>query len=269
MRSSCASPLVHDKQEYSAEADYANQYGHKNRIVECVSAGIGIIDRTKQFECVHPVINESGIARSVKHEFFKWLDEELRIKVLAVDLPVHLAVGIDNRRLRQVVEALGRREKLKTHVPADGCHGRLVRTQEVPTRRIDSFGGCIHAHSVGRVDLPVETDADDGKRVITQGLVGDLEVFFDIGGDQGANVVATCIDEADDQWLATERLQWKRLALDVPKRVVAYRLTNGALADCQSGLTVIVLLRRSRRPYPEEDKGAEYCSKTVGCSLSA
>ena len=95
----------------------------------------------------------------------------------------------------------------------------------------------------------------------------DLEIFFNIGGDQRADMVATGVDEADDQWLAAECLQRKRLTLDVSECEVADRLTNGGLADCQSSLTVIVLLRRSRRPYPEEDKGAEYCRKTVGCSL--
>jgi len=81
--------------------------------------------------------------------------------------------------------------------------------------------------------------------------------------------MATCVDEADDQWFAAECLQRKWLAFYVSKRVVTDRFANGALADGQSGLTIIIFLCRSRRPYPEEDKGAEYCSKTVGCSFGA
>ena len=97
--------------------------------------------------------------------------------------------------------------------------------------------------------------------------MGDLEIFFNICCDQRADMVATGVDEADDQWLAAECLQTEWLTLDVPECEVADRLTNGGLADYQGSLMVIVLLRRSRRPYPKEDKGAEYCRKTVGCSL--
>lgn len=97
----------------------------------------------------------------------------------------------------------------------------------------------------------------------------DLEISFDVGGDQRADVVTTRVDEADDQWLTAERLQRKRLTGDVAKRVVTNRLADGSLADRQRGLAVIVLLRRGWRPYPEKDKGAEYRSRNGGCALCA
>jgi len=97
----------------------------------------------------------------------------------------------------------------------------------------------------------------------------DVHISLDVSGDQRANVVTTCVDEADDQRFAAESLQGKRLALDIPECVVTDRLTDGDLADCESGLTVVVLLRRRRRPYPGEDKGAGNCSKTGGFALCA
>jgi len=63
-------------------------------------------------------------------------------------------------------------------------------------------------------------------------------------------VVTTRVDEADNQRLAAQGLQRKRLATDISKRVVANRLADGALADRQRSLAIIVLLRRSRRPNP-------------------
>ena len=54
--------------------------------------------------------------------------------------------------------------------------------------------------------------------------------------------MATGVDETDDERLAAQRLQGKGLTFDIPECVVAYLLTERALADGQGGFSVVVLL---------------------------
>jgi hypothetical protein len=75
-------------------------------------------------------------------------------------------------------------------------------------------------------------------------------------------VVATGVNETDDEWLAAQRLQGKSLTFDVPERVVADRVTECALADGQGGFSVVVLLCCYRRCYPRKGKSAEYGGST-------
>ncbi|MDH3352520.1 MAG: hypothetical protein OEM51_13325 [Gammaproteobacteria bacterium] len=79
--------------------------------------------------------------------------------------------------------------------------------------------------------------------------------------------MTTCIDKADDEWLAPQSLQLKRLAGDVAERVLADHIADSALAYGKGSVAIIVLLRRSRHRCPEKGKRAKYGEGMVACSL--
>ena len=157
-----------------------------------------------------------------------------------------------------MVKAFGRRKELKPHVLADGGNRWFVRTQEMPVGCINALGRCIHAHAIRSIHLPVETDGDNRERILTERFLRDVDMFFDICGYNRAHMMATGVDETNDERLAPQRLQGKGLTFDIPECVVAYRLTECALADGQGGFSVVVLLCGYRRCDPRKGESAEY-----------
>ena len=59
-------------------------------------------------------------ARGVSNiKFLQWFDECRRVKILAIHLSVDNAVCINNGRLREMVEALGAGDEMKSDIAGD------------------------------------------------------------------------------------------------------------------------------------------------------
>ena len=102
---------------------------------------------------------------------------------------------------------------------------------------------------------------DNRECILTERLVRDVDVSFDIRRDDRAYVVATRVNQADDQRFAAQGLEREGLPRRVTKGVAAESGAEGGLARRQGRLPVIAFRVRSRRRCPGKDESAN-----KGCS---
>ena len=126
-----------------------------------------------------------------------------------------------------------------------------VAAQKVPVTVIDTSLGRIHAHAVGLVDGPVETDRNDGERVFTERVLCNRYRACEISRDERAYMTAAGVDEADDEGLAAQRRHLERLPVRILQNLPFEYPADGGLAELQCGVAVMLRLRKRRSAHDD------------------
>ena len=77
------------------------------------------------------------------------LDEHLQRKILAIDVAIDLAVAVDDRGLRDVIEAAGHRAIAEAEIAQQRLDGRRIGAGEPPVRRLDALDRRELGHAAG------------------------------------------------------------------------------------------------------------------------
>src|SRR6266496_2967575 len=106
-------------------------------VVQPVSSRARVIDRTEDADSLEqPGEALRGRGRAGR-ELLQRSDEHRQLERLAVDLANDAAARVDDRGLRQVVEAGAGRRPYESGVACERIDGRGIRAEELPVRKID------------------------------------------------------------------------------------------------------------------------------------
>src|SRR5690606_12908727 len=182
---------------------------------EIIAAGLRIVDRAEPADTVDEAFERCERFVSAKHDRFQRIDDHRRLENGSIDLLPDTAVCTDEADLGQMVEAT----RAAVNPESDRFRKRikafLVRGKEFPIGQIDATRACEKAKPGGRIIPRIEADRDDVEAVLAQslarGFTGWIKAF-----DQGwADVGASGIDQADEQWFPSIIGQLDRAALGI------------------------------------------------------
>ena len=123
-----------------------------------------------------------------------------------------------------------------THFPQAVRHIETPATIDAVVARIVAI---LYAVVPG-IDRGIETNGQDCKAVIAEGLTRYPDGFCQVGRDRRADMVAAGVDQADHHRFAPHGVQCYPLAAAIQEDVITNRLPHGLLAHCKGCLHDIV-----------------------------
>src|SRR5579863_130267 len=185
-------------------------------------AGAGIVGGAYELDAVQNSA-ERERRRSAVDQVFQRLHEDLKRKILAIDMAINLAFRIDDGGLRQVIEAAGHRAVTETQIAQQRFDSRGIRACDPPVRGLYALNRRKMAQPCRGVVACIEPNCEHGESIWSEDAPGLGDCVDNMLGGERANRAASRINQTDNQRLAAviPQRQWRSLHID--QRVVSKR----------------------------------------------